>query len=132
MPRDPAWTRQIASFLVVGVLQLTLDWAVFVVLTWMGMAPGPGNLIGRLAGALLGFWLNGLLTFAADGQARLGWKRFFTRFVPIWLLLTLVSTLLMAWISIRLGLQQAWLAKPVVEGALAVAAFFLWRHVVYR
>jgi len=31
-----------------------------------------------------------------------------------------------------LGLRLAWLAKPVVEGVLAVLSFFLGRHVVYR
>jgi hypothetical protein len=35
-------------------------------------------------------------------------------------------------VAAALGLQLAWLAKPLVEGALAVLSFFLLRHVVYR
>ena len=47
-------------------------------------------------------------------------------------MLTAISTMLVTWVASQLGLQQAWLAKPLIEAALAVAAFFLWRHVVYR
>lgn len=46
--------------------------------------------------------------------------------------MTAISTWLMAQVAHALGLQMAWLAKPVVEGALAAANFFLLRHVVYR
>lgn len=123
--------RQGGHYLLVGVLQLLLDWVVFVGLTWLGATVVVGNLAGRVAGALLGFWLNGRLTFAQAGASRLGWHRFW-RFVAVWLLLTAASTLLVAWVDARLGLQLAWAAKPLVEGGLAVVAFFLWRHVVYR
>ena len=43
-----------------------------------------------------------------------------------------VSTVAVSGIAASLGLAHAWLAKPLVEGVLAVVAFFLWRHVVYR
>jgi putative flippase GtrA len=119
------------SFIVAGALQLLLDWAVFVALTSMGASPVVGNLAGRICGALLGFWLNGRVTFADQGQPKLGWRRFL-RFLAVWLALTLISTVLVASTAAQLGLQQAWLAKPIVEGALAVVAFFLWRHLVYR
>lgn len=124
-------TRQGYRFIVVGAAQLLLDWAVFVAATALGMAPAPANLLGRVCGALLGFWLNGRWTFAHEGRARLGWRRLL-RFLLVWTVLTLVSTWLVAAIAGSLGLQYAWLAKPLVEGALAVVAFFLWRHVVYR
>jgi putative flippase GtrA len=123
--------KQGSHYLLIGALQLLLDWAVFVGLTWLGAAVVAGNLAGRVSGALLGFWLNGRITFAQAGQARLGWHRF-RRFVLVWLLLTATSTLLVAWVDARLGLQLAWMAKPLVEGVLAVVAFFLWRHLVYR
>lgn len=123
--------RQGGSFIVVGALQLLVDWLVFVALTALGMPAAPGNLAGRISGALLGFWLNGRVTFAQDGAARLGWPRF-GRFLLVWLPLTAISTALVSWTASALGLHLAWLAKPLVEGALAVVAFFLWRHVVYR
>ncbi|HEY0333449.1 MAG TPA: GtrA family protein [Stenotrophomonas sp.] len=123
--------RQGGHYLLVGLLQLLLDWAVFVALTALGMPIAPGNLIGRVCGALLGFWLNGRITFAQQGQAQLGWKRF-GRFAVVWLSLTAISTVLISAVAAHLGLQLAWLAKPLVEGGLGVVAFFLWRHVVYR
>ncbi|HCT25033.1 MAG TPA: hypothetical protein DIW85_02345 [Stenotrophomonas sp.] len=124
--------RQGSAYLIIGVLQLLLDWAVFVLVTAAGLPVVPGNLAGRLAGMLLGFWLNGRITFAtADGEQRLGWRRF-ARFLPVWLLLTTASTLLVSGADHALGLQYAWLAKPLVEGGLAVISFLLLRHVVYR
>ncbi len=42
------------------------------------------------------------------------------------------STLLVSAADHALGLQYAWLAKPLVEGGLAVISFLLLRHVVYR
>ncbi|HEL3815071.1 TPA: GtrA family protein [Stenotrophomonas maltophilia] len=124
--------RQGSAYLVIGALQLLLDWAVFVLATAAGVPVVPGNLAGRLAGMLLGFWLNGRITFAtADGQQRLGWRRF-ARFLPLWLLLTTASTLLLSAADHALGLQYAWLAKPLVEGGLAAVSFLLMRYVVYR
>lgn len=123
--------RQGGHFILVGLLQLVLDWALFVALTWLGVSAAPANLSGRVCGALLGFWLNGRMTFAAQGKPRLGWRRFF-RFLIVWLALTLVSTVAVTWVATQLGLQQAWLAKPLVEGTLAAASFLLLRHVVYR
>lgn len=123
--------RQGGSFLVVGAVQLLVDWALFVALTALGMPAAPANLAGRVGGALLGFWLNGRVTFAQAGSARLGWWRF-GKFLLVWVPLTVISTLAVTWVAGTLGLAHAWLAKPLVEGALAVVAFFLWRHVVYR
>jgi len=122
--------RQGTHYLLIGLLQLLLDWLVFVAATALGMPVAGGNIVGRVAGALLGFWLNGRITFA-DGGARLGWRRF-ARFAVVWSLMTLLSTWLVASVAHHLGLQWAWLAKPLVEGGLAVVGFFLWRHVVYR
>lgn len=132
-PRPPRHLvfRQGGSFVVVGLLQLLVDWLVFVLLTALGVAAAPGNLAGRVCGAVLGFWLNGRVTFAQSGTARLGWWRF-AKFLLVWLPLTAISTLLVSGVADALGLHLAWLAKPLVEGALAVIAFFLWRHVVYR
>ena len=123
--------RQGRHYLLIGILQWLLDWAVTVALSHGGLAIEPANVAGRVSGALLGFWLNGRVTFARDGNARLGWWRF-AKFLLVWVPLTVVSTLAVTWVAISLGLAHAWLAKPLVEGVLAVVAFFLWRHVVYR
>ncbi|OUL14411.1 hypothetical protein B0X78_07865 [bacterium AM6] len=123
--------RQGSSYIVVGLVQLLLDWLVFVGSTALGLPVAPANVVGRLAGMLLGFWLNGRYTFSAAGQQRLGWKRF-ARFLLLWTLLTAASTLLVTAADHALGLQYAWLAKPLVEGGLALVSFLLLRHVVYR
>jgi len=128
---DSLLLRQGRHYLIVGAVQLLLDWLVFVALSWLGLPVATANISGRIAGALLGFWLNGRLTFADNGRARLGWSRL-VRFIGVWSLLTLASTLLVDLAARHFGLELAWLAKPTVEGALAVAGFFLWRHVVYR
>ncbi len=123
--------RQGSRYLAVGMTQLLLDWLVFVTATALGIPVAPGNLLGRASGAVLGFWLNGRYTFTGNGEARHGWGRF-ARFLALWLLMTALSTWLVAGVAQHLGLQLAWLAKPAVEGALAAANFFLLRHLVYR
>jgi len=124
--------RQSRTFLIVGALQLLLDWSVFVGLSALGVEAAPANLCGRVAGAMLGFWLNGRYTFASqqDG-ARLGWSRF-GRFLAVWIVATLLSTWLIVLVEHHLGLRLAWLAKPLVEGALAVLTFLAGRYVIYR
>ena len=123
--------RQGSQYLVIGLLQLLLDWCLFVSLSWLGLQVVMANIIGRTGGALLGFWLNGRWTFAEQGRPQLGWRRL-VRFLIVWSLLTLASTTLVQLAARHFGLELAWLAKPTVEGALAVIGFFLWRHVVYR
>nr|WP_194243560.1 GtrA family protein [Stenotrophomonas sp. SAM-B] len=123
--------RQGSSYLVVGLVQLVVDWAVFVAATALGMPAAPGNLLGRVSGMLLGFWLNGRYTFARDGEHRLGWPRF-VRFLLLWAVLTAISTLLVTLAAEHLGLRYAWLAKPLVEGALAGLSFLLMRTLIFR
>lgn len=123
--------RQGTGFLVIGLVQLAIDWALFVALTAAGMAVIPANLLARVSAACLGFWLNGRYTFAENGQPRLGGHRF-ARFALMWVALTAASTLGMEAVARLLGLHWAWLAKPIVDGGLAVVSFVLLRHWVYR
>jgi len=123
--------RQGGHYLVFGLLQLLLDWLVFVGTTALGMPVGPANVAGRLAGMLLGFWLNGRFTFADAAGGRLGWQRF-ARFALLWVVLTAASTVLVSMADHALGLRWAWLAKPMVEAGLAGVSFFAMRGFVYR
>jgi len=123
--------RQGGHYIAFGLLQLLLDWLIFVSGTALGLPVGPANIIGRLAGMLLGFWLNGRFTFADSHGQRLGWARF-ARFLLLWLLLTATSTVLLAAASDSLGLRWAWLAKPLVEAGLALVSFFAMRRFVYN
>lgn len=123
--------RQGFAFVLVGGLQLLLDWALMVALSALGMPVSAANLLGRIAGACLGFWLNGRVTFRRDGQPALS-GRPLRRFLIMWISLTVVSTVAVAAVAGRLGLEYAWAAKPLVEAALAVASFWVSRHWVYR
>jgi putative flippase GtrA len=119
--------RQGISFMVIGGCLVVADWAVFVMLTALGWPPPMANIAGRIVGALLGFWANGRITFASA----LGRHRFI-RFAVVWTILTLLSTWLVTIVVTYLGLQMAWLAKPLVEGGLAILSFIMSRHWVYR
>jgi putative flippase GtrA len=128
MPVD--MIRQGAHFLLVGIALVCVDWLVFVAVSAVGVAPVPANVLGRIAGALLGFVLNGTLTFGRIGAPRLGRRRF-GRYAALWIGLTLLSTMLVASLSDRLGLQAAWIAKPAVEAAMAALSFVVSRQWVY-
>jgi len=124
-------TRQGLSFLVVGGCLVVVDWAVFVFLTALGVAAPPANVLGRIAGALLGFWLNGWITFGKPGSPKFGRHRF-VRFAVLWAALTILSTVLVTVFADRMSLHIAWMAKPIVEAGMAVFSFFASRHWVYR
>lgn len=120
--------RQGSLFLIVGLTQLALDTSVFIGSTRLGLAVVAGNLLGRVSGAALGFWLNGRYTF---GQMKLD-RRHAMRFALAWSLLTILSTVLVSTVATRLGLHSAWLAKPVVEAVLAAINFMISRQWIYR
>ncbi|MFC7302318.1 GtrA family protein [Cognatiluteimonas weifangensis] len=121
--------RHARHYLLVGGVQWLVDWGVMVLLShWMAVEPA--NVAGRVAGALLGYWLNGKLTFAGDDTA-IG-RTQLQRFMLMWLGTTAISTWSLGVIDEFAGLRWAWLAKPAVEFALGVVGFVLSRHWVYR
>ncbi len=125
-------SRQLLLFVLIGATQVLLDWAVFVLLTGLGVPVVAANLAGRVCGACLGFWLNGRYTFADDeGRARLA-REHLGRFVLAWLALTVLSTVLLELLSRHMELQMLWLAKPVVEALVAALGFIVWRQWVFR
>lgn len=122
--------RHARHYLLIGGIQWLVDWGVLVLLTHLGMALAPANILGRVAGALLGYWLNGKLTFAGEDTA-IG-RTQLLRFVAMWLCTTAISTWSLGSIDAAVGLKWAWLAKPGVEAVLGVIGFLLSRHWVYR
>lgn len=123
-------SRQGGHYLGIGLVQWLLDWAVMVALSHQGLSVELANIIGRVSGALLGFWLNGRITFAGEDTA-VG-QRQLVRFGVMWLLTTAVSTWSMGAINHFAGLTWAWLAKPAVELALGAVGFVVSRHWIYR
>ena len=122
--------RQGSHYLLIGGLQWLLDWGVTVWLSHLGMLIQPANITGRVSGAMLGYWLNGKFTFAGE-HATLGPVQL-RRFVLMWIGTTIASTWAIGQVDDLLGLRWAWLAKPLVELALAAVGFTLSRHWVYR
>jgi Predicted membrane protein len=122
--------RQGRYYLLIGILQWLLDWGVMVALSHGGLPVESANVAGRISGALLGFWLNGRITFSGD-QHHMGRKQF-ARFLAMWLATTVISTWSMGAIDDWFGLQWAWIAKPAVEGVLGAIGFLLSRHWIYK
>ena len=127
--------RQLATqallYLVVGLAQLALDVALFSVMFFAGFSVLPANVSGRIAGACLGFWMNGRITFASSGKARLGQRRF-ARFAAAWLVITALSTLAMLAAHSLLPRSEVYLAKLIVELVCAAIGFVVARQWVYR
>ncbi|AWV08546.1 GtrA family protein [Marilutibacter maris] len=122
--------RQSRHYLIIGGIQWLVDWAVMVMLSHAGVPMVAANIGGRVSGALLGFWLNGRITFAGD-DTRVGGRQL-GRFIAMWLCTTAVSTAAMTTIDAQLGLKWAWIAKLPVEALLAMVGFVVSRHWVYR
>ena len=122
--------RHARHYLLIGGVQWLVDWGVMVLLSHFGMVIELANVLGRVAGALLGYWLNGKLTFAGDDTA-IGRTQLF-RFILMGLGTPALSTWSMGEIDDFAGLTWAWLAKPAIEFALGVIGFVLSRHWVYR
>ncbi len=101
-----------------------------VALSHHGLSVELANIAGRVSGALVGFWLNGRITFADENTA-VG-QRQLLRFGLMWLLTTAISTWSMGAINQYAGLKWAWLAKPGVEILLGALGFLLSRHWIYR
>jgi len=123
-------TRQGRDYLAIGLLQWLVDWGVVVGLTHIGLPVAPANVVGRITGALLGFWLNGKLTFAND-RTTVGSTQF-QRFMVMWVSTTLFSTWALTQVDDVLGLRWVWIAKPAIELALGAVGFVLSRYWIYR
>ncbi len=122
--------RQGPRFVAVGGIQWLLDWGVMVALSHLGLRIGVANVSGRVCGALVGFWLNGKITFTGDEHS-IG-RRALLRFIATWLVMTLLSTVAIEAIDDDLGRKWAWLAKPLVEAVLGLFGFLASRHWIYR
>lgn len=122
--------RQLASFTGIGVIQWLIDSAMMMALSHIGLAVAWAVVAGRISGALAGYLLNGRYTFAASHPSLS--KRSLQRFVLFWLATTALSAFLLAQLADHASLQVAWLAKPLLDGALAAAGFLAGRYWIYR
>lgn len=140
-PNQPA-QRCIASFrsilfregmpyTLIGIGLLVVDWALFVWLSWLGVAVPMANVVGRIAGAALGFWLNGRYTFSRTDRSVLG-ARQLVRYFITWCVFTLLSTVAVTLLAENKWLWLAWLAKPAIDATLAGGGFLASKYWIYR
>lgn len=122
--------RHASCYIAIGILQWLVEYGLMLALSEWVMPVEPANVIGRLCGAALGFWLNGKWTFAGDGT-HVG-RRALLRFVLMWLVLTLLNTWIVAAIDEHFGLRKAQLFKPAVDMVSGGIGFLLSRHWVYN
>ncbi|MFT4178564.1 MAG: GtrA family protein [Thermomonas sp.] len=122
--------RHAAFYAVVGGLQWLLEYALMLTLSQWVMPVEPANVIGRLCGAVLGFWLNGKWTFAAD-DTHVG-RHAALRFIVMWVALTALNTGIVAHLDDAFGLRTAQLLKPAADMLTGGIGFLLSRHWVYR
>ena len=122
--------RHAASYAVIGLAQWLVEYGLMLALSEWVMPVEPANVIGRIAGAMLGFWLNGKWTFAGE-DTHVG-RHAALRFGAMWLVLTVFNTWLVASIDHRAGLRMAQLLKPGADLLTGGIGFLLSRHWVYR
>jgi len=122
--------RQGRWFVLVGAMQWAVDWSTMVLLSHVGVGIVRANIAGRVCGALLGFWLNGRITFARE-DASSRWRQA-PRYIVLWCVCAALSTAGVAMVASEFGLGWAWLAKPLVDGVIAIGSFLVSRHWVYR
>ncbi len=125
--------KQSILYVTIGVVQFLVDWGVMVLLSdpklgWMGVETA--NIFGRIVGACLGFFLNGLLTFKSE-HTKVGGKQF-GKFVLMWILCTIISTVSIHYIDDHFGLSAAQWCKPLVEFVTGGIGFLLSRYWVYH
>lgn len=123
--------RQLTLFGLVGVVQVVIDTAVLIGLTFAGFGLVPANISGRIAGASAGFFLNGTATFSHQTKRRLRGVHL-TRFVIAWLALTLASTIVLYLLHKHVSIEVIWLVKPSVEVFLACISFFTSKFWIYK
>lgn len=128
----PGWAVELWMFIIVGIIQLTLDSLVFILFTWLGGPLVLANVIGRLAGAGSGYLLNGAITFLEPGSESKLSVGSGSKFVFFWMVSTLISTTALYRLHDMVSIHVVWLIKPVVEGLLAILSFLVAKHWIYR
>lgn len=122
--------RHALSYAAIGALQWLVEYGLMLALSEWVMAVEPANVIGRIAGAILGFWLNGKWTFAGE-DTHVG-RHAALRFAGMWLGLTVVNTGIVGALDHHFGLRSAQLLKPLADALSGGIGFWLSRHWVYR
>lgn len=123
--------RQIILFVVTGGLQVAVDSGILVGLTSVGASIITANILGRMAGAGVGFFINGTTTFASQTGSRLS-RDHLGRFVATWTVLTITSTVVLGLAQHHVTIGWIWILKPLLEMALALISFLAAKFWIYK
>ena len=126
--------RQVAYFVLAGLMQAALDTVLFGVLLALGVPTAASNVASRVCAALFGFVLNRYVTF---GHRSDDWQSFggsLSRYVVLFVALTSASTACILLLESRFGsaLGDRVVYKVAVEAVLAFVSFLVSKHWVYR
>jgi putative flippase GtrA len=121
--------REMVGYAIVGLTQLAVEWGLFVAATALLVPVPVANVAARIAGASLGFWLNGRFTFARSGAVLD--RRALLRFATSWAALTVVGTVAVTAIEAAAGLRATWVAKPVIDVLMAGVGFLASKYWIY-
>jgi putative flippase GtrA len=124
-------TKELITFGIVGLIQIALDWLVFVVLSQHGISLTIANTAGRISGAAIGYWLNGRWTFSKNFTPSLGPRQLF-RFAISWILTTAISTVIVVIADHSRGLHWSWIIKPIADAGLALVGFLASKLWIYK
>jgi len=126
--------RQLALFVLTGLIQAALDTLLFGVLLSFGVPTAGSNVASRICAALFGFMFNRYVTFGqrADTLRRFGGS--LTRYIVLFATLTFISTtsILLLERSFGSAFDDRIVYKIGVEAVLAFVSFVISKHWVYR
>jgi putative flippase GtrA len=122
------YTRQIPRFLAVGVINTLVDFAIFAVLTFGGVAPVPANIASYGCGILTSYSLNSSWTFAPADGPKHSWPRFLGT-IGASLAVLALSTLLVATFA---RMMPVLLAKVIATVVTTAVNFLVLRRILGR
>ncbi len=122
--------KHASKYTLVGILEWAVDYLVTLALRAWLMPIEPANVIGRMAGAGLGFWINGTHTFASENSG-IG-RRQFARYAVMWILTTILDTWLLRIVDQQSDFHGVAIGKPFVDFLCGTIGFFLSRHWIYK
>jgi putative flippase GtrA len=124
-------SRQLVFYVCSGLLQLLVDWMLFLLLNHLGVRVAVANLLSRSSAAIVGYTVNGTLTFGNLNDPKLSRMRFI-RYASLWIVTTCLSTLIVVLGKIFFGPSNIWIVKLAGEGLLVGLSFIFQKFWVYR
>lgn len=122
-------SRQAARFGIVGILSGIVDFGLFAWLVGQGAHPLVANICAFMAANLLGYFLNGWITFRINGQrSRFSFSNY-RRFLSVYLLGFALSMTIIGMLAGSLG---PFLAKLVAMAVSATSNYILSAFLVFR